>query len=79
MPVRDLTGHWRVRLIYTVAPRPPECSGNSVAHDKRPRTGSMQMTNFCALNPQISRMNADFLDFYPRHPRHLRIKQMPCL
>jgi hypothetical protein len=41
--------------------------------------GIMQMTNFCALNPQISQMNADFLDFYPRNPRHLRIKQMPCL
>jgi len=41
--------------------------------------GIMQLTNFCALNPQISRMNADFLDFYPRNPRHLRIKQMPCL
>jgi hypothetical protein len=38
----------------------------------------MQMTSFCALHPQISRMNADFLDFYPRNPRHLRINQMPC-
>jgi hypothetical protein len=41
--------------------------------------GIMQMTNFCALNPQISQMNADFLDFYPRNPRHLGIKQMSCL
>jgi hypothetical protein len=38
MPVRGLTRHWRVWLISTVAPRPPECPGNNLAHDKRPRT-----------------------------------------
>jgi hypothetical protein len=56
------------------------CTANLAGHGQNPHIlGILQMTNFCALDPQISQMNADFLDFYPRKPRHLRIKQMPCL
>jgi len=33
------------------------------------------MTNFCALNPQISQKNAEFPYLHLRNPRHLRKKR----